>query len=443
MRSRRVPKVTDATDFLPTTYASSLRLRAVNIEVTAGPDTGRRARLDRPSLVVGGGATADLQLNDAAVSREHLRLTLAPNGIRLRDEGSSNGTWIGGIRITDVLLTTDTAVELGTSALLLKLESGPLDLPLSTQGRFGDAIGVSEPMRHLFALLERAAISDVTVLLEGESGAGKEVLARAIHTTSPRKDGPFVTVDCGAIPASLIESELFGHEKGAFTGANEARPGLFEQANGGTLFLDEIGELPLDMQPKLLRVLEQREVRPLGSTQVRPVNVRVVAATNRRLSEAAHKHEFRRDLFYRLAVARVTVPPLRERADDILPIARAFLRSATGSATAEVPPDFSAMLAAYRWPGNVRELRNVIERYALLGVRDAGGLFDHSEEPRAADDLSRLPYHEAKKRAIERFEAEYLPKVLERAGGVVAKAADLADVARPSFYRMLERIRGT
>ncbi|MCC7386139.1 MAG: sigma 54-dependent Fis family transcriptional regulator [Deltaproteobacteria bacterium] len=437
----------DSTQFLPASYASSLRVHAVDLEIAAGPDLGRRARVDRPLFVIGSGEGADLRLNDGAVSREHLRLHLGPEGVRVRDEGSTNGTWIGGLRVADVLITSDTVIEVGTTSLALRIESGPLDLPLSTSARFGSAIGVSEAMRHLFALLERAAASDVTILLEGESGAGKEVLARAVHSSSPRKEGPFVPVDCGAIPPTLIEAELFGHERGAFTGAAEARKGYFEQAEGGTIFLDEIGELPLDLQPKLLRVLEQREVRPLGATGVRSVNVRVIAATNRRLAEAARKNEFRQDLFYRLAVARVVVPPLRDRPEDIIPLAREFLRTALRNPEAELPVDLAAMLHAYRWPGNVRELRNVIDRYAFLGMRDARGLFDGSAVEGEAtatpfEDLARLPYHEARKRAIELFEHAYLPKVLEHAGGVVARAAELAEVARPSFYRMLERIRG-
>jgi transcriptional regulator with PAS, ATPase and Fis domain len=431
-----------ATQFLPAQHGNLLRVHAVDLEVTRGPDAGRRARIDRPLFVIGTGEGADLRLTDSAVSREHLRASLSPNGVHLRDEGSTNGSWIGGLRIADVMLTSDTMVELGTTGIALRVEAGPLDLPLSSNARFGNAIGVSAAMRHLFAMLERASSSDVTVLLEGESGVGKEILARAVHEESPRKDGPFVAVDCGAIPATLIEAELFGHERGAFTGANEARKGVFEQAEGGTLFLDEIGELPLDLQPKLLRVLEQREVRPLGTAVSRPVNVRVIAATNRRLAEAVNKNEFRRDLFYRLAVARLTVPPLRDRSEDILPIGREFLRTALGNPAAELPSDLAAMLGAYRWPGNVRELRNVIDRYALLGLRDAGHLFDGSSEGvPAGDDLSHLPYHEARKRALERFERAYLPRVLDRAGGVVARAAELAQVARPSFYRMLERAR--
>src|SRR5215472_14628969 len=351
------------TEFHPTQHGSLLRLRAVNLEVKSGTDVGRRVRIDRPMFIIGTGETADLRLTDQTVSREHLRVSLLPNGIHLVDEGSTNGSWIGGVRIADVILTQDTALDLGTTAIALRIESGPLDLPISDNAAFGTAIGVSAAMRHLFAVLERASASDVTVLLEGESGVGKEVLARGVHEKSARTTGPFVAVDCGAIPSGLIEAELFGHEKGAYTGATEARKGVFEQADGGTLFLDEIGELPLDLQPKLLRVLEQREVRPLGTAVSRPVNVRVIAATNKRLAEAAHKNEFRRDLFYRLAVARVTVPPLRDRPEDIVPLAKAFLRVALNDPGAELPVDLGAMLTSYRWPGNVRELRNVIDRY--------------------------------------------------------------------------------
>ncbi len=251
-----------------------------------GPSAGRSARVDCPHFVIGSGETADLRLADETVSREHLRLSLLPSGVRLRDGGSKNGTWIGGLRVEDVIASADTQVTIGLSSLALRLEGTAIEIPLSENGQFGPALGTSASMRHVFALLERAARSDITLLLEGESGVGKEILAQTIHAQSPRSAGPFVAVDCGAIPPGLIESELFGHERGAFTGASEARPGVFEQANGGTLFLDEIGELSLDLQPKLLRVLEQREVRRVGGTAPRPADVRVLSATNRRLSEA-------------------------------------------------------------------------------------------------------------------------------------------------------------
>jgi transcriptional regulator with PAS, ATPase and Fis domain len=418
----------------------AFRVRAATIEIAAGPDAGRSARIARPTFVVGSGQGADLRLTDPKVSREHLRLSLTESGVEIRDAGSRNGTRIGSILVSRAVLTADTAIELGRTSLLLRLDLDPIDLPLSGRTEFGGAFGGSPGMRHVFALLERAAPSEVTVLLEGESGVGKEVLARAIHDRSTRAEQPFVALDCGAIPAGLIEAELFGHERGAFTGAERARVGIFEQAAGGTVFLDEIGELPLDMQPKLLRVLEQREVRPVGGRVSRPIDVRIVAATNKNLADASARGDFRPDLFYRLAVARVTVPPLRDRGDDIAPLARRFLRSALRDPGAELPPELASMLTAYAWPGNVRELRNVIERWAVLGARDAETLFDTDRVrlPGRAD-LAELPYHEARRIVLEAFERDYVPKVLERAGGVVTRAAELAEVARPSFYRMLDR----
>jgi transcriptional regulator with PAS, ATPase and Fis domain len=431
------------TRFVPPPNATSVRVHAARLEITSGTDVGRSVRIDRPVFIIGTGETADLRLTDPTVSREHLRLFLTPSGLEIRDEGSKNGTWIGGLRIKDTLATQATSIKIGTTSIAMSLESGPLEIALSDSDRFGKAIGVSACMRNVFALLERASESDVTVLLEGESGVGKEVLAQAVHTRSARSAGPFVALDCGAIPPALIESELFGHEKGAFTDATRSSAGSFAQAEGGTIFLDEIGELQLDLQRKLLRVLEQREVRPLGSEHVVSVNVRVIAATNRRLSEAVHNNEFRQDLFYRLAVARVVIPPLRDRPEDVLPIAKAFLTAASNGKEVELPADFAAMLSAYHWPGNVRELRNVIDRYVHLGLRDTSSLFDANRQDLApsSTDLSLLPYHEARRRAVDAFERAYVPKVMERAGGVVARAAEMSEVGRASFYRMLERVR--
>ncbi len=418
-----------------------LQLRGATLVVSKGPDAPREVAIDHPTFVVGVGDTADLRLTDPAISREHLRIFLEPTGVRVVDERSKNGTFLGGVRVHDVTLTADAAFTLGATTLTVRLATEQLDLPVSESDRFGDAIGTSVVMRHLFARLELAALSQLTVLLEGESGVGKDVLARAIHGKSPRSGGPFVVVDCSAIPAHLIESELFGHERGAFTGADRARKGVVEEANGGTLFLDEIGELPLEMQPKLLRMMEQREVRPVGASHPRPVDVRVIAATNRRLAEAARTGEFRSDLFYRLAVVRVVVPPLRERREDILPIARALL-AMSGSKAPDFPDDFASLLMAYPWPGNVRELRNVVERFAVLGA-EARGLFDSAKDDgwRPLEALTELTYHEARKRVLDRFDEHYLGKLLDEADGVVAKAAERAGVARTSFYRMIERTK--
>ncbi|MBX3226062.1 MAG: sigma 54-dependent Fis family transcriptional regulator [Labilithrix sp.] len=431
---------TNALTDVPT---KTIRVKSAHVSVTNGPDAGRSARIDRPSFLIGTGPTADLRLSDDTVSREHLRFTLQEDGIHVRDVGSRNGTWLGTVRMNDVVVAQSTSFLAGSTTIALDVEAA-VDLPISATSQFGGAIGESTAMRHLFALLERAAQTEVSVLIEGESGVGKDVLANGIHAASARADGPFVALDCGAIPHNLIESELFGHERGAFTGADRSREGAFVQAHGGTLFLDEIGELPLEMQPKLLRALEAREVRPLGGRGTRSVDVRIVAATNRNLSEAANANEFRRDLFYRLAVLRVGVPPLRERKEDVLPLAYAFLSRIPGFEDTRLSPDLEAMLLSYPWPGNVRELRNVIQRYTVLGP-NAAGLFGEPGEARAGgasgDDLAHLPYLEAKAVAIERFERAYLPAVLARAGNVVVRAAELAGVRRGSFHRMLHRIR--
>jgi len=324
------------------------------------------------------------------------------------------------------------------------MANAPLDVELSRRARFGDAVGHSRAMKYVFALLEAAARNNVTILLEGESGVGKDVLGRAVHEESGRSGGPFVVVDCGAIPAQLIESELFGHEKGAFTGAVNARPGAFEQAHGGTLFLDEVGELPLEAQPKLLRVLENRSFRRVGGTTTTSVDVRVVAATNRRLREAVRQREFREDLYYRLAVVHVIVPPLSERPEDIAPIAEGFLQRLRPGAT--LPAELLALLQSYEWPGNARELRNVIERFTTFDRADAGLLFGApplEADPKPGGDtvlagLERLPYHDAKLKLIEAFHRAVLPKVLERAGNNVAQAAEILELPRASLYRMLK-----
>jgi DNA-binding NtrC family response regulator len=421
-------------------------VRAATLVVVRGPDAGRDRRLDEPSLTIGSGPAAGLRLTDGTVSREHVRLALASDGIVVSDGGSKNGTWIGSLRIHRSVITSDVALRLGATTIEVRVDQGPSVLVVTGTPEFGAAFAESNAMRHVFAYLKKAAPSEVTILLEGESGVGKEVLARAIHDHSPRAKGPFIAIDCGAIPAGLIESEIFGHERGAFTGAERARLGLFEQADGGTVFLDELGELPLDLQPKLLRVLEQREVRPVGGAHARPIDVRVVAATNKNLGERIALGQFREDLFYRLAVARIRVPPLRERLEDVPFLATRFLRDLVRDPRAEFPPDLAAMLGSYSWPGNVRELRNVVARFALLDARDRAELFDATGSLRrdalvaSSDDLSHLPFPEARKLVLERLEATYFPAVLARAGGNRSKAAELSGLARSSFYRMLDRL---
>lgn len=425
-----------------------IRLAGARVGVTSGPDAPLELPIGAAGLLVGSGVGCDLRLADPLVSRRHVELRAEAAGVRVVDRGSLNGTHFGGARVGEVLLTGDATLRVGGTTLAVRLVGDPLDLELSTRTTFGEAIARSPAMRHVFEMLERAARSDVTVLLEGESGTGKDVLAHALHAESARRDGPFVVVDCGAIPENLVESELFGHERGAFTGAVGSRAGAFEQARGGTLFLDEIGELPIEAQPKLLRAIESRSVRRVGGAQTVPLDVRVVAATNRRLRDAVRRREFREDLFYRLAVVHVAVPPLADRREDIPPLAELFLRRATGRDDARVPDDLLHLFAHYPWPGNARELRNVIERFATFERTDPGLLFgqttEAASEARGILDpaaLARLPYHEAKRQLVDAFHRAVLPRVVERAGGSVPRAAEILGIPKASLYRMLQELR--
>ena len=423
---------------------TTLRVRAASLEVVEGPDRGRTARLDAPAMVVGSGEEADLLLADPTVSRTHVHLALSPEGLKVRDPGSRNGTWVGPLRIREALVQSDVGLRLGATTIAIRIDAVPSSMELHEGTSFGSALGASDAMRYLFARLAKVAASDATVLLEGESGVGKEVLARAIHERSARAAGPFMTVDCGAIPATVIESELFGHARGAFTGADKDRTGIVELADGGTLFLDEIAELPLDLQTRLLRVLEAREVRPVGSNETHKVDLRVVAATHRGLDEQVRRGAFRQDLFFRLAVVRARVPPLRDRPEDVLQLATAFLRETTRNPHAELPQDLAGLLVVYHWPGNVRELRNVVQRYAVLGKSDllTDGAVRSAGAPSAVvfDGMEDLSFADARRLVLDRMERTYLARVLEKEKGVIAHAAARAGLARQSFHRMMRRL---
>jgi hypothetical protein len=320
-----------------------LRSRKIRIEIIEGPDHGRTVELLGPQVSVGSGRGCDLVLADKTVSKRHMSLRVDGDGIRVIDAGSRNGTDLDGIQVRDAFARPDSRIAIGTTTLRLRLLSDMIELPLSNRDRFGGMLGGSAAMRQVFAVLERIAVTDATVLIEGESGTGKELVAEAVHDESERASRPFIVFDCSAVSASLIESELFGHIKGAFTGAQNDRVGAFEAADGGTLFLDEIGELPLDLQPKLLRALERLEVRPVGCNEPRRVDVRIVAATNRSLASEVDHGRFREDLYYRLAVIHLTLPPLRERADDIPMLVQHFCKQLAR----RFPDDQRA--ASHRW----------------------------------------------------------------------------------------------
>ncbi len=312
-----------------------------------------------------------------------------------------------------------------------------------TEERFGRMVGRSPAMQAVFDVIGKASTSDATILLEGETGTGKEVSAEAIHRGSPRRDKPFMVVDCGAIPPNLLESELFGHERGAFTGAVSSRQGVFEAANGGTVFLDEIGELALDLQPKLLRVLERREVRRVGTNNHVPVNVRLIAATNRSLREQVAGHKFRSDLYYRLAVVEVKLPPLRDRLPDLPLLVDHTVRN-LGAMDEETlaairVPQFLAALAQHNWPGNIRELRNYLERcVALRDFAPPRGTTATPPPPGPEGAVNTgLPLREAREGWVSAFERRYLEELLRLHENRVSAAARAAGVDRIYFYRLL------
>ena len=320
----------EITSIIPDTDPNrrQLHLRRIGLRVIDGSDHGMASEFDHDVIRIGAQEGNHFILTDDTVSRRHAEIARTPDGIVLRDLGSMNGTFLGQVRIKEVFLGESRTVRVGKTQIEFQLLDEVIDIVAVQETRFEDIVGQSVEMREMFAVLERVARTELTVMVTGETGTGKELVSRAIHQRSPRKDGPFVVFDCGAVARNLIESELFGHERGAFTGAVSSRAGVFEQAHGGTIFLDELGELPLELQPALLRVLEQREVKRVGDRRVRSVDVRVVAATNRELQKLVQEGKFREDLYYRLAVVEIVLPPLRERIEDLPLLVEHLLQSA-------------------------------------------------------------------------------------------------------------------
>lgn len=421
-----------------------LRSRTIRIEVLRGPDQGHIAALPGHGARVGSGKDADIVLSDPTVSKHHVSLRVEGEAIRVLDNKSRNGTLLDGVRVLDAYARPDSVLTLGATTLRLRLLDEAIDLPLSPRDRFGDLLGRSVAMRRMFSLLERVAPTDMTVLIEGETGTGKELVAEGIHQHSLRAGRPFVVFDCSAVSPTLIESELLGHKKGAFTDARADRPGRFEEADGGTLFLDEIGELPLEMQPKLLRALERREVRRLGDDKVRRVDVRLVAATNRSLSVEIDRGRFREDVYHRLAEVVVRVPPLRSRLDDV-PLLVRHLEATLRAQKPSLAPLDEATLArfcAMSWPGNVRELRNKVRFALLLGPERPQVMEVEPAVSLPAGDLAiRLgePLLEGGERARAAYERAYLSMALERTGNNVTRTAELAGVGRRYIQRAMER----
>ncbi|MEZ4447305.1 MAG: sigma 54-interacting transcriptional regulator [Polyangiaceae bacterium] len=425
-----------------------VRAPRFTLEVLRGSDVGARAAAREGRLTVGTADGADLVLTDPTVSRYHAELVASERGLVLRDLGSTNGTLVAGVEVGEVVLRKDAEIKLGKTKVRLRLGGDHEEVQASPSGSFGRLLGGSAQMRHVYTLLERAAPTTAPVLITGESGTGKELAARAVHDASDRRDGPFEVVDCGGLPPSLIEGELFGHDKGAFTHATGSRAGAFERADGGTIFLDELGELPLELQPKLLRALGEGQIRRLGGSEIRQVDVRVVAATNRDLRREVNAGTFRSDLFFRLAVIQVHLPPLRERLDDLPALVPALLERVAErrGVTSDVECDETllASLRQHRWPGNVRELSNYLEQLVILRIAPAlPGAIEAASLGGAPsptfEGLEDLPLRTAKQQIVERFERHYVTALLDATGGNVAEAARRAGVDRGTLFRTLRR----
>ncbi|MET0284143.1 MAG: sigma 54-dependent Fis family transcriptional regulator [Polyangiales bacterium] len=419
-----------------------VRYARARVTVTRGPDTGSSLEAAGRLITIGTSPESDLVLTDDTVSRRHCEIELSEIGFRVRDAGSTNGVRLGNQRVYDAAFEGQVELSLGETTLAITPLAETEDREQTNTQRFGDLHGGSRKMRQLFADLERLAPSQLSVLIEGETGTGKDVVAESIHRASPRADGPYVVFDCSAVAPTLIESELFGHEKGAFTGAAGARAGVFEEADGGTLFLDEIGELPKELQPKLLRALERHEIKRLGGSKTISVDVRVLAATNRNLASEVTRGKFRQDLYYRIAAAKVAVPPLRDRLDDIPMLVERFLTLDKHALSIRaVPEQVWQMFAAHRWPGNVRELRNAVQRMVI-----APELSLHSDEgfgaqrPVTEPDVATVePLRVARRDAAEAFERSYLESVLKRTGGNVTRAAAIAEVSRQMIQKLMRK----
>ena len=434
-----------------------LAVHRLIVEVVEGPDRGLELDLAQAALLIGSADDSDLVLRDPTVSRRHCEIRATDRGYVLRDLGSTNGTVIGGAAVTEAILSPGAELRIGDDIVVFHPRRSWLALDESRADRWGRLVGGSPPMRALYGLLDRVAQTELSCLVVGETGTGKELVARSLHDASARAAKPFIVLDCAAVSATLVEAELFGHEKGAFTGADRMRAGLFEHANGGTIFLDEIGELPIELQPKLLRVLEQREVRRVGAALPIDVDVRFIAATHRDLDSGS----FRDDLFYRIAEVVVDLPPLRERIADVPLLAAHFLEDAvhTGSKVRRIDDSAMQWLMARAWPGNVRELRNVVRRALALTANDTlrasdldaiivkghgraiGRATTASSAPPSppAAPLPELPLKDAREQWVAPLERSYLERLLERCKGDVGRAAAEAGLHRKSLLRLMRR----
>ncbi|HHH12107.1 MAG TPA: sigma 54-dependent Fis family transcriptional regulator [Sorangium sp.] len=422
-----------------------MSIRTLAVEVLEGPDKGENLCADSDILTIGSAPGNDLVLTDSSVSGYHLELACRADGVSVTDLGSTNGTRLGNTKLQRATVPSGTKLTLGRTQLLIRDGEGAT-VPLHEGQPLHEMIGDTRVMRRFMAQVARAATSSVPTLLMGESGTGKEVAARAIHQLGTRADKPFITVDCGAFSPNLVASELFGHERGAFTGADRRHIGAFERADGGTIFLDEVGEIPLELQPQLLGALERQRFRRIGGQDEIKVDVQVVSATNRDLREEVNNGTFRLDLYFRLAVVVLRIPPLRERVQDIPRLVEHFMRECGHDGPTEdiVPSEVLASLLKHRWPGNVRELRNWVEATIAmgeagdLGLEGAGGHLSSSDLDQATMEL---PYKDARATVLHHFEERYLKHLLKQCDDNVSRAARHARMDRSYLIKLLQRHR--
>ncbi len=452
--------------------ATARRLTKVKLVVLDGEHAGKSFEVAKSRVYVGRSRVNDITIEDSSISSTHFELRAEEDGFLLRDLGSTNGTRLGGCRIREAWLEPEVSFRAGHTTFKLTTMGEEVEIPLSRDEHFGGVIGRSVAMREVFATLSKVAPSELTCLIEGETGTGKERVARAIHDESRRQSKPYVVLDCSSIPRDLMESYVFGHEKGAFTGAVSQRTGAFEQAHGGTLFLDEIGELDISLQPKLLRVLESREFKRVGGAKTVRADCRVIAATNRDLRAMVNEGTFREDLYFRLSIVNVLLPPLRDRRDDIPLLVEHFLKDVWKSRPDRPQLRLTAsamdMLLSYTWPGNVRELRNVIVRAANLASGSAieredlqlgaAGLLSVASTSSTSSSMSSPgtgatsggyehgfsvdisePFKDAKQEVIERFEIAYLERLMEAYEGNISQASSATGLTRYHLRELLKK----
>jgi DNA-binding NtrC family response regulator len=428
----RNPELTESVT-IPDDVPRRVQVREWALEVVSGPDKGKKTSTLEGLIRVGTEPSSDLVLSDHTVSRRHLEVERTPRGLLLKDLGSRNGSWVDGRQVASAYVEPGDKIALGKTKLAVKQTTRGTEIELMGGESFGELVGASDAMAVVFNELRRYSKDEQNLLIEGETGTGKELAARAVHAHSLRRHGPFKVVDCALVSEANATLELFGPE-GAFAGAQN-----------GTLFFDEITELPESVQPKLLRALETRELPALPGGKPKPFNARTICATHENLAEEVQQNRFRKDLYFRIAVARVRIPPLRTRKSDLALLASHLLKAL--GATIELSAQTLSLLEGYEWPGNVRELRNVLERGALMQQGGSGSWLELLVDPTAKKSdqksivqiVAALPYHEAKDRVQNDFERHYFAQVMKECGFDIKVAEARTGLSMQSLYRLLKK----